>query len=283
MVLVALLLLLAASECVSFHTRSKYGRFKLKMTDNEPLSERTRVLTSGAAVGRGLSFLATGAAMVLGKADPANAIGGLTDANNKLANYGLPPIVFVPPGFRPLVSEYGRGNNEKKMVNPILVQFSHPDTWVAQTTSVNNNGESGTVGANDYIKGDSANLFEYKLKSGESPSTSSKNLYQNIIEAALGRKGDVLESVKVLQVDALPPGLKGEKYFRTYFSYSLNTEAGFLIARQGIMSTVEINGFAENIITGTTSKRWKQKMEPILKDIVDSFRAYKLDSGIFSS
>ena len=45
------------------------------------------------------------------------------------------------------------------MTNPLLVQFSRPQLWVTATTTVNNNGEAGTISANDYIKGDSAFFF----------------------------------------------------------------------------------------------------------------------------
>jgi hypothetical protein len=52
------------------------------------------------------------------------AAGTLEQANEKLASYGLPPILFVPPGFAPLVSEYGRGNNNEPMV--IKLMKNHP-------------------------------------------------------------------------------------------------------------------------------------------------------------
>lgn len=68
--------------------------------------------------------------------------------NQKLTTYGFPPILFVPKGFSPLVSEYGRGNNQEAIKNPILVQFAYPSLWVVQKTSVNNNGEAGTISAN---------------------------------------------------------------------------------------------------------------------------------------
>lgn len=38
-------------------------------------------------------------------------------------------------------------------MNPLLVQFAHPQLWVEAVTSFNNNGEAGTISANDYIKG----------------------------------------------------------------------------------------------------------------------------------
>jgi hypothetical protein len=61
---------------------------------------------------------------------PAKAAGKLETANEKLSSYGLPPILFVPNGFVPLVSEFGRGNIRESQNgvgdNPVLVQFSHP-------------------------------------------------------------------------------------------------------------------------------------------------------------
>jgi hypothetical protein len=79
---------------------------------------------------------------------PVKAFGELEDANNKLTSYGLPPIIFLPPGFSPVVSEFGRGNIKEVMTNPLLVQFASPRLWVVATTNVNNNGEAGTISAN---------------------------------------------------------------------------------------------------------------------------------------
>lgn len=46
----------------------------------------------------------------------------LEEANSKLSNYGFPPMLYVPQGFSPLVSEYGRGNIKEAMSNPVLVR-----------------------------------------------------------------------------------------------------------------------------------------------------------------
>ena len=43
------------------------------------------------------------------------------------------------------VSEFGRGSAKEKMSTPVLVQFSHPGGWVQQKTTVNKNGEAGSV------------------------------------------------------------------------------------------------------------------------------------------
>jgi hypothetical protein len=37
----------------------------------------------------------------------------IEDCNNRLANYGLPPIIFLPPGLTPIVQEYGLQQNYK--------------------------------------------------------------------------------------------------------------------------------------------------------------------------
>lgn len=95
-----------------------------------------------------LGFL-TATALFFNSGLPAYA-GALENANQVLSDYDLPPMLYVPSGFTPLVSEFGRGNVKKGLetANPIIVQFSHPQFWVVQKTAVNKNGESGTVGAN---------------------------------------------------------------------------------------------------------------------------------------
>jgi hypothetical protein len=60
---------------------------------------------------------------------------GIEDANNKLSGYSLPPIIYVPNGYSALVSEFGRGNAQQPISNPILVQFVYPQLWVVQKTS----------------------------------------------------------------------------------------------------------------------------------------------------
>ena len=248
----------------------------------EPFSDQDRIFNKFSNLQNTIGKLSTLALTI--SAMPQSAVASLlSDANTKLGGYGLPPIVFVPPNFVPLVSEYGRGSNDKPILNPILVQFAHPSSWVTQKTAVNNNGESGTVGANDYIKGDSANLFERNMPSGESLSINNKKLITQVLMEALGRKGDVLESFKVYQIESNGKGIKGEEYFIAYFSYALNTEAGFLINRKGIASFTNVGPNIQALITGTTDKRYGKGLEQKLKDIATSFRVYKLNSGVFST
>ena len=211
----------------------------------------------------------------------ANA-GKQDEANAKLAAYGLPPILFVPPGFTPLVSEFGRGNIREAMTNPIIVQFSHPGLWIESLTTVNTNGEAGTVSANDYIKGDSAFFFNQPMKAGETLSEASKELVTNFIKKSLSQKGDPLETFKVVALKKGPVGADGQPYYIADIAYTLNTEAGFLIGRKGVVSLTNVGPFMQALICVATDKRYKNN-EGDLRDIANSFRIYKLKSGIFSS
>jgi hypothetical protein len=162
---------------------------------------------------RGLqgAFALSGALMAsLIKPAPAFAFGKLEDANTKLGLYELPPIIFVPPGFTPLVSEFGRGNIREKMVNPLLIQFCHPQLWVEAVTSYNLNGEAGTISANDYIKGDSAFFYFRPLAEGQVLSVTSKDLIKEFILKSLSQKGDPVETFKIVSIKQGNKGVDGQ-------------------------------------------------------------------------
>lgn len=162
---------------------------------------------------RGLqgAFALSGALMAsMIKPEPAFAFGKLEDANTKLGLYELPPIIFVPPGFSPLVSEFGRGNIREKMTNPLLIQFCHPQLWVEAVTSYNLNGEAGTISANDYIKGDSAFFYFRPLAEGQVLSVNSKDLIKEFILKSLSQKGDPVETFKIVSVKQGNKGVDGQ-------------------------------------------------------------------------
>lgn len=209
----------------------------------------------------------------------------LTDANNKLSQYSLPPILFVPPGTSPLVSEIGRGNINQAMTNPIVVQFSYPSNWIVQKTSVNVNGEAGTIAANDYVKGDSSFLFLAPTsKTGALDPVQDKDLVYKFILSSLSQKGDPVDGLKVYQVVKGAAGVDGQTYLIADFSYQLNTEAGFLINRRAILSLTNVgDSQLQGLVSASTDKRWRNGMEPKLRAAAESFRVYKLDSGVFSS
>ena len=77
-------------------------------------------------------------------------------------------------------------------------------------------------------------------------------------------------------------GSDGTPYIIAEISYQLNTEAGFLIARKGYASLAQVGPNIQSLVALSTTQRFKAGIGEKLKDIVDSFRVYKLNSGIFS-
>lgn len=146
---------------------------------------------------------------------------------------------------------------------------------------MNTNGESGTISANDYIKGDSSFLFVTPATEGESLSPTNKKLIQKVLMQSLSQKGDPLQSFKILAVKEGAKGADGQPYVICDFSYELNTEAGFLIGRRGTVSMTSVGPNIQALVSVTTFQRFK-KMGETLSDIANTFRVYKLNSGVFS-
>eukprot|EP01031_Cornospumella_fuschlensis_P033268 gene33268-40249_t len=212
----------------------------------------------------------------------------LEEANSKLSGYGYPPMLYIPSGLSPLVSEFGRGSIREEMRNPILVQFAYPSYWVVQKTSVNVNGEAGTISANDYLKGDSA--FLYVMPATEKLSeANSKAQLTKFITRALSQKGDLTQDLKVYSVRPGSRGVDGQQYYIVDFAYQLNTEAGFLVSRRAVASVTDAGqGFLQGLVAVTTDRRWGRAgssggLESTLRNVADSFRVYRLNSGIFSA
>ncbi|KAJ1438792.1 hypothetical protein B484DRAFT_444381 [Ochromonadaceae sp. CCMP2298] len=282
------LCLLQASQCFrTIPSRARACSHALSMnTEQKPGSHRSTIIAGALA---SLRFAAAaGSSALLASAvlpiQAANAV-SIEQANNKLAGYDLPPILYMPKGFSPLVSEYGRGNNKEAMTNPILVQFAHPGLWVVQRTSVNLNGEAGTISANEYQKGDSAYLFVTpKPPASGELTVDNKALIQQYVLKALSQKGDPVESLKIYKVAEGAKDADGKPYLIVDFGYQLNTEAGFLIGRRAILSlTSKGEGQLQGLVAVATDKRWRQGQEETLRDIANSFRVYRLNSGIFAA
>lgn len=139
----------------------------------------------------------------------------------------------------------------------------------------------------DYIKGDSAFLYVLPVK--EKIETIDTSLIRNFILKALSQKGDPVESLKIYRVDETKiKGVDGQKYILVDFSYQLNTEAGFLISRRSVMSITNVgDGYLQGLVAVTTDQRWGGKgkvgLEETLRTVAESFRVYRLNSGIFSA
>ena len=144
-------------------------------------------------------------------------------------------------------------------------------------TSVNNNVEAGTISANDYMKGDSAFLFTYPLDGGDgSLSVDNKKLIEKII---IGNhaEGDVTEAFKLSNVRTGTKGVNGQDYIIADIFYKLNTEAGFLISRQGSVAITNVGKYGK--LNCGQHKRFRNGMGDKIGDIINSFRVYKLQSG----
>lgn len=249
----------------------------LSMSNREPISTNQAMKSKAQGAAKNLLIGAGALALQL---KPAFAVGssGLEDANKKLSEYGLPPLLFVPPGFTPIVSEFGRGSIREKMNNPVLVQFCHPATWVQQKTVVNKNGESGTIAANDYMKGDSAAFFTV---SGASLPSDKKGAAALLLKA-LSQKGDPVDDLVVKKIEEVTPGGDGQKYLNVDYSYKLNTEAGFIIGRKGVCSMTNVGTATQLLTVALTDVRYK-KYENDARLTAESFRVYRLKSGLFSA
>lgn len=120
-------------------------------------------------------------------------------------------------------------------------------------------------------------------------STTSTETIRGYILKALSQKGDPTENLKIFRVVEGAKGVDGTPYFLVDFAYQLNTEAGFLIGRRGVMSITSVgasgsgeSGYLQGFVTLTTDKRWP-KLESTLRTIAESFRVYRLKSGIFAA
>ena len=79
-----------------------------------------------------------------------------------------------------------------------------------------------------------------------------------------------------------PLGVDGQPYYLADIAYTINTEAGFLIGRKGVVSLTTVGPYLQALVCVSTDKRYKT-LEGPLRDIAGSFRVYKLKSGIFST
>ena len=104
-VIVSLCLMVGVSSFGSILSKQARGvRSLIQMTSEEPSSFRDLQVQQAKSVGSTALKVLLGASFL---PQPASAA-KLSACNEVLTGYGLPPILFVPPGFSPIVSEFGR-------------------------------------------------------------------------------------------------------------------------------------------------------------------------------
>lgn len=106
----------------------------------------------------------------------------------------------VPGGFKPLLmpvgGTVGANIDGSKIVESIgslltkgglkrgervLLNFVYPSSWIVSVPTATGNGESGTVSANNYVKGDSAVVCALPLEDDEDIASKDKVYFQDLM------------------------------------------------------------------------------------------------------
>lgn len=146
-----------------------------------------------------------------------------------------------------------------------------------------------TVASIDFNRGDYASLFVLPVDKGDTLRADNVPLVTKFITKAVSQKGDPTEGLNIYRIREGPVGANGERYVLADFDYMLNTESGFLISRRAVASITSVGeGYLQGLFAVTTEKRWGRAggrggMEDSLRTIVQSFRVYKPNAGLFSS
>jgi len=212
---------------------------------------------------------------------------GEKDVNKLLVSQGFPELK-APKGLSPYVGYIGTAppanidgskSKERAFSSPLLVRFAYPSSWLPEIPSITENGEAGNVGANNYIKGDSANFASLSIAKGDKIASIGKETYKNMLSAQMSN--DVYEDVKVKKVKQVtqPDGTDMAIFD---FTYTLLTRAGFTVIRKGVASAMIVNDDSlVGIVAATTELRFKE-LEESLRACADSFRAYPVKSPGFN-
>jgi len=207
------------------------------------------------------------------------------DVNKLLSSYGFSPMK-VPGGFSPIVQYIGTappanidGSKSKARAfsDTMLVRFLAPSGWLIETPSIDENGEAGNVGANNYIKGDAANFAAVALPKDAQLSTLGKEFWKAWLSSQMSN--DVYEDVKVKKIKPVSQP-DGTEMVIIEFGYTLLTRAGFTVLRQGVAGAQISNDAVVGVVAATTALRWKELSDSLFT-CADSFRAYKVKPPAF--
>jgi hypothetical protein len=194
----------------------------------------------------------------------------------------------VPGGMSPLVAFIGTAQpanidgqkvKSRAFKSPLLVRFLYPFGWLVDLPNITDNGEAGNIGANNYVKGDSANFASLELPKGEQLSTLKKEFFKGWLSSQM--TSDVYEDVKVKKIRPVTQK-DGTEMLLIDFGYTLVTRAGFTVLRTGIAGAVVADDAVIGIVTATTSQRFKDLQEQ-LEITCDSFRAYAVKDPNFAT
>jgi len=203
----------------------------------------------------------------------------MNDVNKFLKSQGFPAMASGN-GMSPLMKYIGTAApanidgqkvKERTFKEILLVRWLYPNGWLITSPDITENGEAGTLGANNFIKGDSQVFTSGKMVAGKSLEEQPKEFFGRLLSSQM--TSDVYEDVKPKKIKAVTMEDGTEMVFFD-FSYTLLTRAGFTVERKGMASAVQLNGdTALALVCATTALRYKE-LEPLLRQSVDTFRAY---------
>lgn len=208
-----------------------------------------------------LGALALVAPVAVGLPAPASAQ-SIKSIDKTLTSLGLPALGSIPGGFSAALATYTQNR-----AKPLLVTFAFPNGWLIVKPSINTNGESGTISAGDYGKGDSASLYV----SDQTGDLTDKSFLTKFLIAGISQRGD--NQYQSFKLGAIKKGT-ADGYVSADFSYELLTGAGFVVERKGVASITKDGTGAQGLLAVTTASRWK-KLEDALRTTTSSFRCYE--------
>lgn len=207
---------------------------------------------------------------------------GERDVNKFLQSQGFPPMP-KGNGLSPLIGYIGTAPpanidgqkvRERAFSQILLVRFLYPSGWLIAKPDITENGEAGTLGANNFIKGDSAVFTSLKLPGGKALKDQPKDFFATLLSSQM--TNDVYEDVKPKKITSVVAA-DGTEQVLFEFGYTLLTRAGFTVERKGVAAAVQVGDAAMGLICATTALRYKE-LEPMLKQAADSFRVYPVKS-----
>jgi len=209
------------------------------------------------------------------------------EVNKYLTNMGFKPLK-VPNGFSPLLQYIGTATpanidgfkaRERAFDSTLLVRFAYPNGWLVESPTITENGEAGNIGANNYVKGDSANFAALKLPKGETLTSLNKEFFKGYLSSQMAN--DVFEDVKVKKKREVT-GEDGTQLLVIDFTYTLLTRAGFTVERSGVAGVQVVNDAVVGVVAATTALRYKELKES-LTTICESFRASPVKAPSFGA
>lgn len=153
----------------------------------------------------------------------------------------------------------------------VLLNFVYPSAWIISVPTNTGNGESGTVSANNYGKGDSAVVCALPLEADDDIESQDKAYFQNLMTQNVA-KGAWQNFKLVKKTGAGEQG--GQEIVDIEYRYDLIT-SGPIVGRHGFARLVHTGGNAVALGVTTSDTRFKGQKDGLIT-AANSFRSNKV-------